>query len=137
MFTGCASLFSSGEVEPSRIKAPAREAVVEEIVVSRVDLKLALGNELKTAQIRAVEVFQSSSGVPQQFPNFRLFDIQDGSVYALLGLKNADILVAINERAVVASHVIGQVVRLLPNEKSVTFEVIRSGKSTLLKVRFV
>jgi type II secretory pathway component PulC len=129
--------FSESGADPSRIKAPAKEAIVQELTVSRSDLKLALGDELKTAQIRAVEVFQNSSGISQTFPNFRLFDIQDGSVYSLLGLKNVDILVAINERSVVAPQVIGQIVRLLSNEKGVTFEVIRAGKSLVLKVRFV
>lgn len=135
--SACAAFFSSKEAEPSRVKIPAKEAIVQDIQVPMSDLRLALGNELKTAQIRAVEVFQNSSGVIQYYPNFRLFDIQDGSVYELLGLKNADILVAINQRALVSPQIIGQIVRLLPNERDVSFEIIRSGKSMLLKAKFI
>lgn len=135
-FSSCSSLFVTQDAEPSRIKLPSKEAVIKEIQVSRADLNNALGNELMTSKIRAVEIFQNSSGYSQGFTNFRLFEISEGSVYELLGLSNADILVAINERAVVTPQVISQVVRLLPNEKGVTFEIIREGKSILLKLKF-
>ena len=133
---GCAFLRGSGE-EPSRVKQPSREALIVSKEIAKKDLQVALGNELKTAQVRAVEVFQNATGAPQTFPNFRLFDIEAGSVYELLDLRNADILVAINKRAVVAPHVLTQVVRLLPNEKGVEFEIIRAGKSMLVKITFV
>ena len=134
--TGC-SLFGNSEPEYSRVKRASKEAVVKDLQVSYRDLNLALGNELLTSKIRAVEVFQNSTAVSQNYPNFRLFDIDPASVYALLGLANADILVAINERIVVAPQVIGQVVSLLPKEKGVQFEILREGKSTLIRVQFV
>lgn len=136
--SGCSSIFSvfGGGEEASRLKPPAKEAVVFESEITKRDLKRALTDELKTAQMRAVEVFQNSSSA-QNYPSFRLFDIQPGSVYDLLGLKNADIVVAINQRVVVNNGVIAQIVRLLPRENDVSFEVLREGKSTFLKIAFV
>ena len=136
MIGGC-SVFSKPDLEQSRVKVASKEAVVKEIVVSRADLKRALGHEIKTNKLRAVEVFQNSGGVgvTPSHSNFRLFDIEDGSVYALIGLANADVLVAINERVVVSPQVLGQVVKMMPSVNSVLFEILRGGKSILLKIR--
>ncbi len=131
---GCAASSTDTSL---RTKPPAAEAVKIELTVSLQELNLALGEEYKTAKLRPVEVFQNSSSGGMHSPVFRLFDVEKGSVYELIGLKEADIVVAINERIVVAPQVISQIVRLLPKEKSIKFEVLRSGKSYLISTKFV
>lgn len=120
-----------------RIKFVSKEAIKIDLTITRSDLSLALGDEYKTSKLRAVPVFQNSATNTNQQSVYRLFEVAQGSVYDLLGLKEADILVSINERIVVAPHVLGQVVRLLPKENSIQLEILRAGKSYLINTKII
>jgi hypothetical protein len=129
------SAINSGD--DSRIKLASRDAIKIDLTVTKSDLSVALGDEHKTSKLRAVPVFQNSATNSVQQSVFRLFEVEEGSVYDLLGLKEADILVSINERVVVAPHVLGQIVRLLPKENSIKLEVLRGGKSYLISTKLI
>lgn len=120
-----------------RKKVPASEIIRIDLSVKRSDLLIALGDEYKTSKMRAVEVFQNSTSGASKSPVFRLFEVESGSVYDLLGLREADMIVAINQRIIVAPHVIGQIVRLLPKENQIEIEILRGGKSYLLVTKFI
>ena len=120
-----------------RTKLPSTEIIRIDLTVSRNDLLIALGDEYKTSKMRAVEVFQNSTSGATKSPVFRLFEVEPGSVYDLLGLREADMIVAINQRIIVAPHVIGQIVRLLPKENQIQIEILRAGKSYLLVTKFI
>ncbi len=86
--------------------------------------------------IRLVEIFKggSSKGSP---PEYRLFSIQPMGVYALLGIKNNDVLVAANEFVVRQPKQFLAFTELLQNEKSATIELRRQNNPILMRYTFV
>jgi len=107
---------------------------VSSYAIQRRDLQEAL-TRIKENPIRLVPVFQSVS--PADSYEYRIFDIGQDGVYALLGLENVDILVAANRYLIKSPGQFPAFVQLLANEKEATIEIRRGGESRLHKYTFI
>ena len=102
--------------------------------IQRQDLRKAL-TRLRESPIRLVPVFQSVS-TTESF-EYRIFDIDGGGVYGLLGLENSDIIVAANEFLIKDPKQFPLFVQLLERENTATIEIRRNGEARLLKYAFI
>ena len=108
-----------------------------EKVVSKNMLKTALKNEASFKAVRTIELYSNSTANGTRIPRYRIFDILPGSVYEVMGLMNADILIGINDRIIVNPALIGAAIRLMPEEKESQIELVRNEVSMLLKYKFI
>lgn len=102
--------------------------------IQRKDLRQAL-TRLRENPIRLVPVFQSVS-TTESF-EYRIFDIDAGGVYGLLGLENSDIIVAANGFLIKDPKQFPVFVQLLERENGATIEIRRNGEARLLKYSFI
>ena len=102
--------------------------------IQRRDLQNAL-TTITENPIRLVPVFQSVSTTESY--EYRIFDINEFGVYALLGLENADIIVAANRYLIKNPAQFPAFVQLLARENNATIEIRRGGEARLLKYAFV
>lgn len=137
LVAGCAGLHNSGgENEAGDItRTPAPSVRKIRLEIPRPKLITALQQEVLIDRLRVVEMYSSHDGV--RFPLYHLFDVHPKSVFALLGLQNADVLVAANERYLKNKDVFKQYVRLLRDEKEAEIEIIRSAEPILYQYKFV
>lgn len=84
---------------------------------------------------RLVPVFASVSS--RDSYEYRIFDLNTGSPYALLGLQNSDIIVAANRYLIKRPEQFYQFVQLLRVENEASIEVRRGGEARLFKYSFV
>jgi len=105
-----------------------------EMQIPREQLLTALDQDVLTDRLRVVQTFSSQE--TGSMPLYRLFDLHPKSVYGVLGLRSADILVAANERYLRNATVFKQYVRLLRNEKVATIEVVRGVEPILFSYHF-
>ena len=103
-------------LRPERVSLP----------VSRSELQTLLQDSTGINSIRLVEVFRANTE-SQPYPVYRIFGLQPGSAYELLGLKNTDILVAANDYIIRTPQLFVQYVRLLPREPEAFIEIERGG----------
>ncbi len=132
--TGCASLFESEPEKYSVVRETPPEIKTIELTIPVSQLKTALEKDLLTNKIRVIEMYAARDVSAQ--PLYRLFDINPGSVYTLLGLQNADILVAASERYLRNPDVFRDYVRLLKNASEAQIEVMRGDQPLLFKYTF-
>jgi type II secretory pathway component PulC len=118
------------EVEPSN--QPIKTV---EVVVSRSEYLQAVGNEHLLATIRLVPILKNQYASSTS-PEYRLFGVRDGSAYQLLGLQNADIILAANDYVIFESQNFPKFLTLLRDEKSGSITIRREGVLMLIKVRF-
>lgn len=104
------------------------------LTIQRRDFKSQLGRVGENT-IRLVPVFQSAVN-PESFVH-RVFDVRPKSVYTLMGLQNADILVAVDGYLVKKPEQFVSYVELLQNEDSSTIEILRGGESILLRYNLI
>jgi len=122
----------------SSVRPTPANIEIQELQVKRADVQASLQRDDMVRRIILVEIFNTAAaGVQNGLPEYRLFDIYPGSIYALLGLRNADVLVSANDRLLVNSSVFIDYVRLLAKESEAQIEIRRVGKPILLKYRFV
>lgn len=132
--SGCASV---GVREPKYIEdirpvAPALK--ISHFSIQRRDLQDALGRVNDNA-IRMVPVYQNVS-VRDTF-EYRLFDVKEGSAYALLGLQSSDIVVAADRYLIKRPEQFPAFVQLLSGMDESSIEVRRGGEARLFKYTFL
>jgi len=133
---GC---FSSVPEAPQTLSSLRQGAVhsrlVEiEIPKSRYLTALSRGNSL--AGIRIVQVYRRESMPSGGLPEYRLFDIDPLSPYALLGLKTADILLATNDYLIYNPEAFRLAVGQLHRESEAWIDLVRDGEPIQLRYRF-
>ena len=112
---------------------PAREVRAE---VSRARLQSSLEKAGAVNAIRLVSTFRRAEASPSGAPEYRLFDIQPESPYAILGLRNADVLIGVNDYAVTNPQGFRQFVQAVVREPGVTFALRREERPFTLAVSF-
>ena len=125
---GCSLLsrFDNQDVEKNRFKDRAVLEMLNEIPtvlvkpVARMALESAVQRSAKSSGPRVVPVFRRNSRIV--FPEHRIFELQKDGPLVLLGLKNGDILLGINDRALVQPELLG----LYPSA------VLQDGKSSVI-----
>jgi hypothetical protein len=121
---------SATKISDVRAVAPTNRETVQRTVARR-DFQAAVDRSVAGDRLRLVPVFRretAGGGIPE----YRLFDVGSGTPYALLGLQTADILIAANDYLVYEPEGFRKYVKLLGAESTVSLEVVRSGKATLL-----
>jgi type II secretory pathway component PulC len=133
-FQGCFSpaVKSPKFIDEVRPIPPALRVIT--YTIQRRDLQGAL-TKISENPIRLVPVFQTVSSVESY--EYRIFDITRDSVYGLLGLENADIIVAANRYLVKNPAQFPAFVQLLARENEATIEIRRGGEARLHKYTFV
>jgi hypothetical protein len=81
--------------------------------------------------IRLVPIYESSASRASH--EYRLFDTRPGSVYALLGLENSDVLVAADGYLIKKPEQFVVYVQLLTKQNEATIEIRRGGEPRLFK----
>jgi type II secretory pathway component PulC len=99
--------------------------------IDRTQLREALG---RNAEIRLIPVYSSlAAGTTQEY---RIFDIRPGSVAELLGLENADVLIAAAGYVVHHQRQFETYLRLMAEIDSAEIEIRRGGAHLLLSYSF-
>lgn len=120
----------------SEVRPPYQGEVVN-LAIPKSKLREALLREDLTQQIRLVEVFRRETSMSNAFSQYRLFDVANGSVYHVLGLRTADLLISVDDYVVKSAGRFRDWVKYLPSEKQTKIEVLRHGKALLLSCDFV
>ncbi|MBN8548177.1 MAG: hypothetical protein J0M12_02555 [Deltaproteobacteria bacterium] len=100
---GCAKPVPTRPSLISETRTPVVRMKTIELPVSRKELNAALDRPPPANDIRMVLVFRGAPGMSDQEqppPEYRFFDVRPESAYALLGLRNGDILVAAHDHIV-------------------------------------
>lgn len=103
------------------------------INVKREELRQALDKGSRLNRIRVIELFEGGGERP---PRYRLLGIKEGSAYRMLGLENADVVLAADNRIMYSSAIFPQFVSLLPGEKYATIHLVRGGKEMVFTYTF-
>jgi membrane-associated protease RseP (regulator of RpoE activity) len=123
--------------EPKRIEEirPIPPALrVTNFTIQRRDLVAALGRGGDNS-IRLVPVYETVAS--RSSYEHRAFDVRPGGVYSLLGLQNADIVVAVDGYLVKRPEQFTLFVQALAQEDEATIEIRRGGEPRLLKYVFI
>lgn len=138
LMCGCSGAGSSaiqnqlGARQLSSVRAQLPGTAVITRKISAGALKAALSRDPSGARLRAVEVFQGER-VGALLPEYRLFGITNDSAYYLLGLRNADVVVAANDYVVPSSSYIHAYVALLPAEREAFIEIRREEQPIIFR----
>ncbi len=114
---------------------PSTGTTVVKFVITRSDFNDALRHENQNRALRLIQVY-STPAAAAEAPEYRVFGVHPDSVYALLGLKNSDVLLAAHGYVVSGSSAFPRYVSLLSNEKASSIEVRRQGIPYLLSFTF-
>jgi len=68
---------------------------------------------------------------------YRFFDIQEDSIYSLIGLKNNDIVVSANNYVVPGQRVFWEYIKYLPKVTDPKIEIIRNSEPLILKYMLI
>lgn len=134
---GCAGTESPKPVLLSQVRPVADNLERVTLSIRKADLKAAIERGEAVNTIRMIRLFRRGGPGPYQFPEYRLFDIQAGSVFTLLGLQNADVLVALNDYVLYDPTKFPVYVRLLQNETDAQIEIRRGEQPVLLQYQFL
>lgn len=125
---------SATKISEFRTTSPVNRETIE-LTVARRDFQAAVERTQAADRLRIVPVFRretAGGGIPE----YRLFEVGNDTPYGLLGLQTADVLVAANEYLIYDPEGFRRYVKLLGAEEVVSIEVVRAGKSMLLRTTF-
>lgn len=128
---------ASPEEVRAAAKAPEPGVRVFESEISRDEFRARCSAPGAARAVRLVRVFGRESDQSAARPEYRIFGITLGSVYEALGLRNNDILLAVNGYSISAPQNFPAFIEALQKEPGGEFEVRRAGEALLLKIRFV
>ena len=113
---------------------PENIRVIENIVKrDQYENALKFGGNLN--RIRLPEIYVR--GLEGNEKQYRFFDVKPNSVYEMLGIENADVLVSVEGYMVPNQEGFYGYISLLHKEKMSNIEVLRNGAPLLLKNTFV
>lgn len=142
--SGCAIL-RGGDSSPhgavkldSMRKGPPANLQTVPVTVRYDEFRKAESNpDVNRMRVVRIVTSPSAAGAGDELnPEYRLFDIQKGGVAQVLGLENADVLVAANGYVVYHPDQFMRYLAGLPVEGGTFIELRRNGKPMLLKYTF-
>jgi general secretion pathway protein C len=113
-------------------KGGAERAIEVPMELERAEFKKLLAQNGSLRGIRFVPILHGKDEPSPGYPEYRVFGINPGSVYAKMGLENADILIAANGYVFDNPGKFPQYVSLLAEEQSGFVNIRRSGNSLQL-----
>lgn len=114
-----------------RLAAPKFQ-VVERNVQRREFAKALQGADAA----RIIEIFKRE-GEGASVPEYRIFDVKPRSAYALLGLEDADVLVAASGYVITTANAFRRYLSVVGSEPGGELEIRRAGRPILIKFTFV
>jgi len=135
--TGCSSNAVNQGKKLSSVRTPDPSRKPIEMQVSRPALRKAIADSGSLNRARLVEVFFREQELGGSPPEYRIFDITPGSAYEILGLKNADVLVAAEDYIVPSAAVFRSYIGMLANQREGSIEIRRMGQPMLLHYTLV
>ena len=127
--TGC-SVLGSGNGQGTLISTvrPVPTGIeVISIQLTTTQISTALEASRGSENIRLVPLVTSAAQAPAT-PEYRLFNVKPGSIAALIGLKNADTIIAAQDYVIQAPSQFYNYLQVLPLQKSSSVEIRRDGK---------
>jgi len=86
-------------------------------------------------QARLVQIFERGNS-ESELKEYRLLDVRTNSVYSLLGLKHADVIVATNGYVVPSAEMFWSYLALISQFEKAQIEIRRNGAPLLLQYVF-
>ena len=137
LLSSCARKPLGESVKLSDIDPLAHATPVEIKEVSRSQLKQAVELNANNKPARLVQIFRSDVPASAALPQYRLFDILPNSPYEVLGLHNADVLVAANDYIIYNPAGFHQYIKLIEKEDRALIEIIRGGNPVKFEYHLV
>lgn len=140
--TGCSSFFmgrnENGEgVRLSQIRGEDTAAKSYRVKMSRKVIERALEHG-SVEDIRIVRIQRSMQSLAQiDVPEYRIFSLRERGPYRTLGLKNGDVLVAVEDYIVFDPWRFKRYVQMLPSQESAQIQIRRYGRPVILNYTFV
>ena len=134
--TGCSSLgfFGKKGAPEGQPRILPSDITRKEIVVARQELVRRLQERGVADGVRLVSILKSQSYEGDTAPEYRIFGVKSQSVYELLGLENADVVVSAHGFVIRDSRVFPEYVALLRGQSSGSIEIRRRGRPLLLAI---
>jgi type II secretory pathway component PulC len=137
MVGGCSIMAPSRSGDALRLKLTDYSkgdvrAMIVPIELERAEFKKALAQNGSLRGIRFVPILHGKDEPSPGYPEYRVFGINQGSVYSKMGLENADILIAANGYVFDNPDKFPQYVSLLAEEPGGFVNIRRSGNSLQL-----
>jgi S1-C subfamily serine protease len=101
--------------------------------ISKDEISRALETGRGSSNVRVVPLVTSAAQAPAS-AEYRVFNVRPGSVAALIGLKNADILVAAHDYVIQSPQQFYNYLQLLRAQEKSSIELRRDGKP--LRIEF-
>jgi len=133
--SGCAA--NREQLKPAVEVAPSPLAKTEEITIDRAKYLEAL-NSSSLNTLRVIELYSTAGEISagKDHTLYRVFDVKPGSVYAMLGLANADIVSSANGLSINNPSKVGLFAEYVVYDNDATLEIFRGGKAILFKYHF-
>ena len=126
--SGCAVVQEgTGSQLISSVRPTPEGITILEKTVSRGEVMRALEASRGSTNVRIVPLVTSAAQAPAT-PEYRIFNVRPGSIAELLGLRNADVIVAAHDYVIQAPNQFYNYLQLLSSQKATAVEVRREGK---------
>ena len=140
-FSACSTLNLGGSDGPeglklSDVRPPLSDTkkVAIDIPKQRFTRAIREGGDLN--KVRLVEIFHRA-GAGSNIPEFRFMGIKSDSVYAMLGIRNLDVLVGANDFVVPGQQVFWRYLQVMPDVPQPNIEIRRDGVPIVFEYSFV
>lgn len=138
--SACTTLTNSGDgtsvpIDNLRGARPFDRRTIQ-VEVDREQYREALAQEGSMNDARLVQVFHRGEA-DTELKEYRLLDIRPGSVYDLLKLKQADILIATDGYVVPVASVFWNYLQLISRFEKASIEIRRGGTPILYEYIFI
>jgi len=136
--SGCSSTRRTpgNAVAVASVRAPIPGTKTVPMKLSKKQYIEALGQGGGIDTARIVEIFHREH-FERNLPEYRFFEVQRGSVYTLLGLQTADVLVAANGFVVPSAGRFKQYLLLMQQLEDASIEVRRGGRHLVFQYEFI
>jgi type II secretory pathway component PulC len=134
--TGCSPLgfFAGKGATKGQPRILPSDIARKEIVIARQELIRRLQERGVADGVRLIPILKGQSYETDTTPEYRIFGLKSQSVYQLLGLENADVIVSAHGFVIRDPRVFPEYVTLLKGQPSGSIEIRRGGRSLLLAI---
>lgn len=127
-----------GEAQRAALRREASPGAREQkLEIPRASYRTRLEQGGDVNKFRLIQVFTGSEEASTTQPQWRVFDVRRGSVCEMLGLKNADVILAANGRMFVDPEKFVAYLSLLAAEKTASIQLKREGQELLMNYVFL
>lgn len=136
LLSGCSAMtpWSKKSLSSGESRILPSDIAKKEMTVLRAELVKRLREQGTGDGVRLIPILKGQSYEVQSHPEYRLFGVKKGSVYELLGLQNADIVVSAQGFIIRDPRIFPEYVALLKNQPDAAIEIRREGRPLLLSV---